>query len=329
MLLFACDNTLYACDLSDVSLPAETNDPVILSVNTLPTLWQTTDEINQISWTRAPAPATTLAYTTTKGSRKKKKKPRNPPPCVWIATADDAGQIWLAAEPWENLDKTNITRLTHSTEEALCLTAVLRTTSKGKLELFSGGSDCRVVQWQQQSSHQWTQQSAIDVNQIEEHAGGPLWNPPMVHQMVWSSGTYVAAACGDGQVCLFQTNSGRFVLSAAVEHAAVPACAVAVGGGGTNYGEVDDNSSSPTRIPSHRLLWSAGNDGVCKLWDVGNFVAGMDAAQDEDLEHGAPRLLETLHHGAKPNALAVTNNGRLWVADTTCNITGYDTNVSR
>eukprot|EP00977_Amphora_coffeiformis_P003136 scaffold583_cov176-Amphora_coffeaeformis.AAC.12 len=68
MLLFACDNTLYACDLSGVSLPAETNGPVILSVNTLPTLWQTTDEINQISWTRAPAPATTLAYTTTKGS---------------------------------------------------------------------------------------------------------------------------------------------------------------------------------------------------------------------------------------------------------------------
>jgi len=58
-------------------------------------------------------------------------------------------------------------------------------------------------------------------------------------------------------------------------------------------------------------------------------VAGVDSAQNEDLEHGAPRLLQTLRHGAKPNALVVTNNGRLWVTDTTNNITDYDVSANR
>lgn len=356
LLLFACDNTLYICDLTNISL-SQKNDPIIISANTLSTLWQTTDEINQIAWTCAPAPITnttkiasdTTTATMTKGSRKKKRKPpRNhltisSSTCVWIATADDAGQIWVAPEPW-NCDNTNdITVLTHSTEEALCLTVVLRTTCKGRLELLSGGSDCRLVRWQQQrqqSTHRWTQQSEIDMNQIEEcdggDGGGPLWNPPMVHQMDWGSGTYVATACGDGRIRMFQTNAGRFVLTAVVEHATVPACAIATMkddesdyDSGTADADYDFDKSSSTTIPSHRLLWSAGNDGICKLWDVGSFVAGVDSAQNEDLEHGAPRLLQTLRHGAKPNALVVTNNGRLWVTDTTNNITDYDVSANR
>ena len=324
MLLFACDNTLFAYDLSNATAENEPLSPIEVSLESCQALWQANDEINQIVWTTAPLPS--IGPTT--GSRKKKKKAgstqySSSSASLWIAAADDAGQIWLATAPWQTNIPSHTTILTHSNEGALCLTTALRKTVKGKLDVLTGGSDCRIMQWQvlsNSTAFKLTSQLLIDLQSAtapEQSAGQPLWNPPMVHHITWINSDWAAAACGDGQVRLLQRTGGRWVLMAQVEHGAVPACAVAAAvHGGVETLTVD----TPTATT---ILGTAGNDGILKLWNVESLVKDNP---DQDLQETSPSLVRTIEHGPKPNAMITTSAKEgvmLWIADTTNNISGY------
>jgi WD40 repeat protein len=323
VILFACDKTLFACNLNKVFSPEEMPSHVTITMEKCDILWEATDEINQIVWLIAPATSNNVSSPANRGSRKKKKpsSASTMPLTVWIAAADDAGQVWVSSAPWQETIPQQSTLITHSKENALCLTVALRQTSKGKLEVVTGGSDCRIVQWQcatNSSTLKFISQSVVDVNATtsagneNENSGQPVYNPPMIHQMIWmdEAATMAAVACGDGVVRIFQFTAGRLVLVSQVEHGNVPACVV----------DVVERSSQ-------KLLCTAGNDSMLKLWNVTKMLGNNDTTtMDLDLDEKSPLLVQTIKRGSKPNAIVCTKDTKgetlLWIADTTNNITG-------
>jgi WD40 repeat protein len=357
-ILLASDNKLYAYDLRKA-------DGSIVPANDLVALWETQDEINQVVWTRRQMTTQQDARPTKKSGRKKGKKTASTASTstssLLVATVDDAGEVWIARDPLlfggdDNEYEPSVTRLVHSDQDALVLTAAWRRGGKGnRLDLMTGGSDCRVLAWSPQTGNsndnsgdgdQWTCRAEVNVaapTLVEEETtsastSAPLWNPPMIHHLQVSpiSGEMVAAACGDGTARLLRLEQGRWTLLATLEpevHLPLAALAFAPGWHTTSGKKSTD-----------RLVWTAGNDGCIIAWDVGTSAAGESAIPptsylsnvlaptaavptSEDtswMEQLLPRQLGVIPHGSKPNALLTTAHpATVWVADTTNDITGY------
>lgn len=221
------------------------------------------------------------------------------------------------------------------------------------LELASGGTDCTVQLWDINKPKRPA--SVLHITNSDAGAN-QVCNPPMVHGLEWSpSGRLLAAACGDGSVCLLQADNRSLVLAARLqEHGGAVASVIFPEWSNTN----NDNLKSSHVAAHDRLLISTGNDGAIILWDLGSFLAGDgavdpsrllklssnsddDAAADVDdgvanklggmsLDTDQPRVLCSIPHGSsKPNWL-VSSRGRdpvypssIFVADTSNDITVY------
>jgi WD40 repeat protein len=352
-ILLASVNKLYAYDLRKADGP-------VVQAHDLISLWETQDEINQLVWTRQQA-TQQEARTTKKSGRKKGKRATSTASSssLLVATVDDAGEIWVARDPLrvggeDNEYESSVTRLVHSDQDALVLTAAWRRGSKGnRLDLMTGGSDCRILAWSPQNGSSsnnggddWTCTAELNVatpTLVEEETASistsaPLWNPPMIHhlQVSPSSGDMVAAACGDGTARVLRLEQGRWTLLATLEpQVHLPMAAVSFAPGW---------HTSSGKKSTDRLVWTAGNDGCIIAWDVGTSAAGDSAVSptlylssafspvaavptSEDsswMEQLLPRQLGVIPHGSKPNALLTTAQpATVWVADTTNDITGY------
>jgi len=156
----------------------------------------------------------------------------------YLAACDDSGNIQIY-----DINNNNVFNTLSNGHTNICSTISFRPTREW--EIFSGGFDCNIIQWQIQNGEQIN----IYNNQREEESN-KIINPPFVHHIDISvDGKYLVAALGDGTVVVYSVLKKCVIFKLNHHNASV------------------SQVLFPTFAPSTHIL-SSGNDRKINLYKV-------------------------------------------------------------